>query len=194
MPLRVIACFAIIGAFAAGGVAATRPRDYRAHAYVIKVPPSYGNEDGLALARSERVLDRVASGRSVGWLRRHSRVQLTGRRDFAISVRAPGETEAVALATAYAKALKRAATSARPRHPRARRAAGAAGAGPAGLGAAGRGWRALDRRCRCDRQERISASTSSRFSSMCACDTSDSRLSRSSGSVLDGRTLKCQSA
>jgi hypothetical protein len=87
-------------------VAATRPRDYRAHAYVIKVPPSYGNEDGLALARSERVLDRVASGRSVGWLRRLSRVQLTGRRDFAISVRAPGETEAVALATEYAKALK----------------------------------------------------------------------------------------
>jgi hypothetical protein len=105
--LRVIACFAIIGAVAAGGVAATRPRDYRAHAYVIKVPPSYGNQSGLALARRERVLEQVASWRSVAWLRRHSRVQLTGRRDFAISVRAPGETEAVTMATAYAKALKR---------------------------------------------------------------------------------------
>ena len=42
--------------------------------------------------------------------------------------------------------------------------------------------------------ERISASTSSRFSSMCSRETSDSRLRRSSGSVLDGRTLKCQSA
>ena len=42
--------------------------------------------------------------------------------------------------------------------------------------------------------ERISASTSSRFCSMWSRDTSDSRLSRSSGSVLDGRTLKCQSS
>ena len=41
---------------------------------------------------------------------------------------------------------------------------------------------------------RISASTSSRFSSMCSRERSDSRLSRSSGSVFDGRTLKCQSS
>jgi hypothetical protein len=43
------------------------------------------------------------------------------------------------------------------------------------------------------RHERISPSTSSRFSSMCSWETSDSRLRRSSGSVFDGRTLKCQS-
>ena len=43
------------------------------------------------------------------------------------------------------------------------------------------------------RQARMSASTSSRFSSMCCAETSDSRLSRSSGSVFEGRTLKCQS-
>ncbi len=43
-------------------------------------------------------------------------------------------------------------------------------------------------------QERISASTSSRFSRMCSSDLTDSRLRRSSGSVFEGRTLKCQSS
>ena len=53
---------------------------------------------------------------------------------------------------------------------------------------------------RCERvlaalaQERISSSTSSRLSSMCSRETTDSRLRRSSGSVLEGRTLKCQSS
>jgi hypothetical protein len=105
--LRLIAAFAVAGAVIAGLLAAAGDRDYRAHAYVIKVPPAYGNERGLALARSAPVLGRVESGRPVAWLRRHSRVELTGRRDFAISVRAPSEGEAMALATAYAKALKR---------------------------------------------------------------------------------------
>ena len=40
---------------------------------------------------------------------------------------------------------------------------------------------------------RISPRTSSRFASMSSRETSDSRLRRSSGSVLEGRTLKCQS-
>src|SRR5829696_8696229 len=40
---------------------------------------------------------------------------------------------------------------------------------------------------------RISARTSSRLASMSSRDTSDSRLRRSSGSVFEGRTLKCQS-
>jgi hypothetical protein len=107
MPARLVFGFALLGAVLAAGFAATRERDYRAHAYVIKVPPAYGDKSGLELARSARVLSRVESGRPVAWLRRHSRVQLTGRRDFAISVRAPSEAEAAALATAYAKALKR---------------------------------------------------------------------------------------
>ena len=42
--------------------------------------------------------------------------------------------------------------------------------------------------------ERISASTSSRRRSMSSRETSDSRHRRSSGSVFDGRTLKCQSS
>ena len=42
--------------------------------------------------------------------------------------------------------------------------------------------------------ERISASTSSRRRSMSSRETSDSRHRRSSGSVFEGRTLKCQSS
>ena len=41
---------------------------------------------------------------------------------------------------------------------------------------------------------RMSARTSSRRRSMSSSDTSDSRHRRSSGSVLEGRTLKCQSS
>ena len=41
---------------------------------------------------------------------------------------------------------------------------------------------------------RITPSTSSRFSSMCSSETSDSRFRRRSGSVFEGRTLKCQSS
>src|SRR5579884_284838 len=44
------------------------------------------------------------------------------------------------------------------------------------------------------RHERITASTSSRRRSMSSRERSDSRHRRSSGSVLDGRTLKCQSS
>ncbi len=42
--------------------------------------------------------------------------------------------------------------------------------------------------------ERISARTSSRRRSMSSGETRDSRQRRSSGSVLEGRTLKCQSS
>src|SRR5204863_9747794 len=42
--------------------------------------------------------------------------------------------------------------------------------------------------------ERMKASTSSRLVSMSSGETSDSRFRRSSGSVFDGRTLKCQSS
>ena len=43
-------------------------------------------------------------------------------------------------------------------------------------------------------QPRISPSTSSRFSFMCSSEAIDSRFRRSSGSVFEGRTLKCQSS
>jgi hypothetical protein len=105
--MRLILGFALAAALLAGGLAALREREHRAHAYVIKVPPAYEGDWGLAVARSERVLARVEGSRSAAWLRRHSDVQHTGRGDFAISVGAPSEGEAIALATAYAKALKR---------------------------------------------------------------------------------------
>ena len=45
----------------------------------------------------------------------------------------------------------------------------------------------------CDAYARMTASTSSRFRSISSCERA-SRLRRSSGSVFDGRTLKCQSS
>jgi hypothetical protein len=136
--VRVIIAFVLAGALLAGGVSALQERDYRAHAYVIRVPPAYGGEAGLRLARSEAVLGRAAGQRSTDWLRRHSEVQHTGRGDFAISVRAPGEGEAVALATAYAKSVKQAL---RPVPGLATRGRGARtaerGLGPAGWGLIG---------------------------------------------------------
>jgi hypothetical protein len=104
--VRLILGFALAGALLAASVAALGEGGYRAHAYVIRVPPAYGGESGLELARSEPVLRRAAGRRSPAWLRRHSEVEHTGRRDFAISVHAPTGDEAVALATAYAKAIK----------------------------------------------------------------------------------------
>ena len=60
-------------------------------------------------------------------------------------------------------------------------------------GARQRGLVCLRRRLRLA-HERITASTSSRRRSMSSRETSDSRQRRSSGSVFDGRTLKCQSS
>jgi hypothetical protein len=53
MHARLIAAFALVGALAAGSVAAAGERDFRAHAYVIRVPPAYGTKAGLAMARSD---------------------------------------------------------------------------------------------------------------------------------------------
>ena len=129
---RVIVALTLLGALLGGASAAFADRDYRAHAYVIRVPPVYGGKAGLALARSEPVLSRAlrlarTGPRSVDWLRDRARVQLTGRLDFAISVRGPTRAEAIALATAYAMAIKR---SLRPEP---------------GLGTRGRGARAARR-------------------------------------------------
>ena len=89
---RLIVAFTLLGALVAAAVAGIGGREYRAHAYVIRVPPAYSGKAGLALARSHAP---------------RGSVQLTGRGDFAITVRAPSEGEAAALATGYAKAIKR---------------------------------------------------------------------------------------
>ena len=129
--LTLLAVFTLAGALIAGGAAAAGGgRSYRAHAYVIRVPPAYAGKGGLALAR--------------GKVGPQARVQLTGRGDFAITVRAPGAAEAMALATSDAKAIKRSlrpqpglATIGRGAHV-ARRELGPAGWGL--LGAAAGFW------------------------------------------------------
>jgi hypothetical protein len=70
--MTLLAVFTLAGA--AIGALAAGDRDYRAHAYVIRVPPRYASQEGLALARS-KVGPRAS-------------VQLTGRGDFAITARA----------------------------------------------------------------------------------------------------------
>jgi hypothetical protein len=95
--MTLLVAFTLAGALIAGGAAAaTGDRSYRAHAYVIRVPPAYDNADGLAFAR--------------GKADPHARVQLTGRGDFAITVRAGSAAEAMDRATASAKAIKRSLT------------------------------------------------------------------------------------
>ena len=74
MQLRLIVGFAVVGALAAGIVSAARERDFRAHSYVIRVPPAYGGKEGLRFARSDRVLRRALALAGVrgspAWLRR----------------------------------------------------------------------------------------------------------------------------
>lgn len=112
MDLRIVLGCAVAGALLAGGLAAAGERDYRARAFVIRVPPDYGNEAGLRLVRSDPVLRRALALARVGsrdprWLRERSSVQLTSRLDFAITVETPDRLAAAALATAYAKAIRR---------------------------------------------------------------------------------------
>jgi hypothetical protein len=92
--LTLLAAFTVAGALIAGGAAAASGGEsYRAHAYVIRVPPAYDSARGLAFARAQA--DPGA------------RIQLTGRGDFAITVRAGTAAEAMERATASAKAIKR---------------------------------------------------------------------------------------
>jgi hypothetical protein len=110
--LRLVVGCGLICALAAGGIAATGERDYRARAYVIQVPPRYAGEQGVARARSEPILLRALAlsgvrGRDPRWLRDHSDVSVTSRRDLAFSVRTTQRAESAALATAYAKAFRR---------------------------------------------------------------------------------------
>jgi hypothetical protein len=146
--IRLIVAFVVVGALAAAGVAALRERDYRAHSFVIRVPPSYGGDRGLAFAHSDPVLERTltlsGSERSVAWLRERTSMQLTGRGDFALDVRAPNEEEAIDLATNYARAVKRSLVLQRGLPTQGRRALDAeAELGPAGwalLGGAAGLW------------------------------------------------------
>jgi hypothetical protein len=108
--LRIVVVCALIGAVAAGALALVGGTDYRARSFVIRVPPDFSGERGLALARGDRVLGRAleiaGEHESVAWLRERSTAELTSRLDLSFTVKAPGREQAAALATAYAMAYR----------------------------------------------------------------------------------------
>jgi hypothetical protein len=108
---RIVLGCALLGALAAGALALASGRDYRARSFVIRVPPEFAGERGLARARSDRILGRVLvlageDGRGVDWMRRHSSAELTSRLDLSFTVKAPDREQSAALATAYARAYR----------------------------------------------------------------------------------------
>jgi hypothetical protein len=111
--LTIVAVSTLIFAAGAAVVTAGTERPYRARAYVIQVPAALGPERGVELARSERVLSQAISisgvhGLSVDDLRRRSTAESTSRLDVALTAEADSPKQAVELATAYAKAFRRA--------------------------------------------------------------------------------------
>lgn len=101
--------------FAAGGgvLALADEREYTARAYVIQVPAALGPERGVRLARSQPVFRRAielsrVEGIDPRELRRRSKAESTSRLDIALTVEADRPNQAIALATAYAKAVRRA--------------------------------------------------------------------------------------
>jgi hypothetical protein len=111
--LTIIAVSTLVFAVGAAVVTAGMERAYRARAYVIQVPAALGPERGVELARSERVLSQTISisgvhGVSVDDLRRRSTAESTSRLDVALTAEADSPEQAVELANAYAKAVRRA--------------------------------------------------------------------------------------
>jgi hypothetical protein len=111
--MRITVACVLLGALIAAGVARGQERDYRARAFVIRVPPLADGQSGLALARSDSILRRaltlseVDAPGGVAWLREHSSAELTGRLNLALLVTATNHDQAIGLASAYAKAVKR---------------------------------------------------------------------------------------
>jgi hypothetical protein len=108
---RLVVGCALVSALVAGVVAVVVGQDYRARSFVIRVPPDFSGERGLALARSDAVLRRalVLAGegeQDVGWLRERSSAELTSRLDLSFTVETPDREQSAALATAYAKAYR----------------------------------------------------------------------------------------
>jgi hypothetical protein len=106
----MLAC-ALVFAAGAGLIASRGEQDYRARAFVIQVPSYLGNERGLALARSDRVLRRAielsgVAGVSVSGLRSSSKAEITSRLDLAFTVEAARADHAAALSAGYARAFR----------------------------------------------------------------------------------------
>jgi hypothetical protein len=111
--LTIVLVTTFVFAAGAGALALGSEREYRARAYVIQVPAALGPERGVALARSERVLRQTivlsgVEGVDFRKLRLSSRAESTSRLDIALTVEADRAPEAIALATAYARAVRRA--------------------------------------------------------------------------------------
>lgn len=110
--VRIVLGCALLCALAAGAAALAGGRDYRARSFVIRVPPDFAGERGLARARGDRVLRRALALAGEGengpdWLRERSSAELTSRLDLSFTVEVPDREQSVALATAYAKAYRR---------------------------------------------------------------------------------------
>jgi hypothetical protein len=111
MDVRIVLGCALIGAIVAGALALAGGTDYRARSFVIRVPPDFSGERGLAVARGDAVLGRALElagedERGVGWLRGRSTAELTSRLDLSFTVEAPDREQSAALATAYARAYR----------------------------------------------------------------------------------------
>jgi hypothetical protein len=109
--LTIVLVTTLVFAVGGGAIALGDEREYRARSYVIQVPASLGPERGVGLARSEPVLRHAIalSGvevTEVGELRRRSSAETTSRLDIALTVEADRPPQAIALATAYAKAVR----------------------------------------------------------------------------------------
>jgi hypothetical protein len=108
--VRIVLGCALVGAIVAGVLALAAGTDFRARSFVIRVPPDFTGERGLALARGDvvlqRTLDLAGEDEDVAWLRGRSTAELTSRLDLSFTVEAPGRKQAAALATAYAMAYR----------------------------------------------------------------------------------------
>jgi hypothetical protein len=110
--LRIVVASVLVFAAVGGVFAMGKGREYRARAYVIQVPAALGPQRGVELARSERVLRQTVAfagieGIDLAELRRRSAAESTSRLDIAVTVEADRPQQAVELATAYAKAVRR---------------------------------------------------------------------------------------
>jgi hypothetical protein len=108
--VRIVLGCALVGAIVAGALALAAGTDFRARSFVIRVPPDFTGERGLALTRSDEVLQRTldlaGEDEDVAWLRGRSTAELTSRLDLSFTVEAPDRKQAAALATAYAMAYR----------------------------------------------------------------------------------------
>jgi hypothetical protein len=109
--VRLVLGCAVLLALAAGLFSAVQGQEYRARSFVIRVPPDFAGERGLARARSDAVLRRALTvagegGRGVDWLRDRSSAELTSRDDLSFTVEAPERGLSTVLATAYADAFR----------------------------------------------------------------------------------------